>query len=134
MGNGAYVTKYLDKSSQKNTPKGFGRVGRFWGCSRGLVPAPEVITPEVIEAQFENQIDLKTNKIVYAKDHLKFIYRCLRKHHEAKVRFWSQKKLGKKQTFNSPIRRMTGCLLSFGGLIFIQVLEYLITQNPKVPF
>jgi hypothetical protein len=134
MGNGAYVTKYLDKSSQKNVPDGFGKVGRFWGCSRGLVPDPEIIFPETIEAQFENQIDLQTEKIVYAKDHIKFIFRCLRKHHEAKVRYWSKKKTGKKQRFKSPITRVTGCVLAFGGLIFTQALEYLITQNPKVPF
>ena len=134
MGNGAYVTKYLDKSSQKNVPGDFGQVGRFWGCSRGLVPTPEVITPEAIAAQFENQIDPKTNQIVYAKDHLKYIHRCLRKHHEAKVRYWSQKMAGKKQPFKSPITRMTSCLLPFGGLIFTQALEYLIEQNPKVPF
>lgn len=134
MGNGAYTTKYLDKSSQKNVPEGFGKVGRFWGCSRGLVPPPEIFTPERLQSQFEDQIDLDTNKIVYAKDHIKFIFRCLRKHHEAKVRYWSRKLLGKKQPFKSPITRITNCLLPFGGLIFTQALQYLLLHNPKVPF
>lgn len=134
MGNGAYTTKYLDKSSQKNVPEGFGQVGRFWGCNRGLVPDPEIITPENLQAQFEDQIDLETNKIVYAKDHIKFIFRCLRKHHEAKVRYWSKKLIGKKQTFKSQITRITSCLLPFGGPIFAQALQYLLLHNPKVPF
>lgn len=134
MGSGAYTTKYLDKASQKNVPEGFGKVGRFWGASRGLVPDPEIFTPERLESLFENQYESDIDKIIYAKDHIKFIFRCLRKHHEAKVRFLSQQITGKKRSFKSPITRMTGCLLTFGGLIFNQVLQYLLANHPKVPF
>ena len=42
MHSGAYLTKYLDKEAQKAVPEGFEWVGRFWGSSRGLVPAPAV--------------------------------------------------------------------------------------------
>lgn len=46
MGNGNYLTKYLDKQAQKAVPEGFGWAGRWWGSSRGLVPAPVVYEAE----------------------------------------------------------------------------------------
>lgn len=41
-----YLAKYLGKDRQKGVPVGFAKVGRFWGCTRGLVPAPESFTLE----------------------------------------------------------------------------------------
>lgn len=43
MGSGSYLCKYLDKAAQKAVPCGFVGVGRFWGASRDLVGAPDVI-------------------------------------------------------------------------------------------
>jgi hypothetical protein len=34
-----YVTKYAAKQYQKEVPKAFEDVGRFWGCSRNVKPA-----------------------------------------------------------------------------------------------
>jgi hypothetical protein len=43
MKGAGYLRKYMSKEAQKCVPDGFGFVGRFWGASRGLVPAPMVI-------------------------------------------------------------------------------------------
>jgi len=38
-----YLSKYLDKANQKKVPEGFGKPGRMWGASPGLVPTPEKV-------------------------------------------------------------------------------------------
>jgi len=38
MGNAGYLTKYLDKESQKSIPQGFSSFGRFWGNSQDIKP------------------------------------------------------------------------------------------------
>jgi len=43
MKGAGYLRKYMSKEAQKCVPDGFGWVGRFWGCSRGLVPEPTEI-------------------------------------------------------------------------------------------
>lgn len=41
MDNGVYVMKeYAIKHAQKDVPKEFQNVGRFWGCSRSMSPKP----------------------------------------------------------------------------------------------
>ncbi len=39
-GAARYAAKYAAKREQKTVPVGFGGVGRFWGCSRGVKPIP----------------------------------------------------------------------------------------------
>lgn len=36
-----YAVKYAMKMEQKEVPKDYQNVGRFWGCSRAVVPEPE---------------------------------------------------------------------------------------------
>ena len=49
MDNGKYVLKeYVVKHAQKDVPKEFVNVGRFWGCSRGMQPIPTIIEPKSI--------------------------------------------------------------------------------------
>jgi hypothetical protein len=50
MGSGAYVCKYLDKKAQKSVPDAFGWPGRFWGCSRALMPEPCVYDVHEVRA------------------------------------------------------------------------------------
>ena len=50
MGGAGYLCKYLDKAAQKAVPDGFGWVGRFWGCTRGMLEAPDVWSAEEIRA------------------------------------------------------------------------------------
>lgn len=40
MKGAGYLRKYMSKEAQKCVPDGFGWCGRFWGCTRGLVPDP----------------------------------------------------------------------------------------------
>lgn len=49
MNDGKYVMKeYAVKHAQKDVPKEFVNVGRFWGCSRGMQPIPTIIEPKSI--------------------------------------------------------------------------------------
>lgn len=49
MNDGKYVMKeYAVKAAQKDVPKEFVNVGRFWGCSRGMHPIPTIIEPETV--------------------------------------------------------------------------------------
>lgn len=54
MKGAGYLRKYMSKEAQKCVPGGFGWVGRFWGCSRGLVPDPVTIEAEDLTAPIEN--------------------------------------------------------------------------------
>lgn len=38
MNGAGYLRKYMSKEAQKCVPEGFEGVGRFWGCTRDLVP------------------------------------------------------------------------------------------------
>lgn len=42
IGARKYVTKYAAKQYQKDVPKRYSAVGRFWGCSRSVTPKPQV--------------------------------------------------------------------------------------------
>lgn len=48
-----YVVKYASKPEQKVVPEQFENVGRFWGCSRDIPPAPlgTLRKPEITEQQ-----------------------------------------------------------------------------------
>lgn len=37
-----YMVSYMGKESQKQVPESFSNVGRFWGCSRGLVEHEDI--------------------------------------------------------------------------------------------
>lgn len=163
MGNGAYLAnKYLHKENQKYVPDHFNNCGRFWGTSRKLVAPIEVLSVSDIEKQFDSQLDPSTGEIVRPSDHLKFIYRTLRKHHEAKVRFhqkyfqikpihnciasnkpseidikysfWKMREQPKVKRFKSQIIRPFSAMLPFGGYIFPQIMGYLKAQYPLIPF
>ena len=46
MKGAGYLRKYMSKAAQKCVPESFGWVGRFWGCTRGLVPDADFILAE----------------------------------------------------------------------------------------
>jgi len=62
MGNANYLAKYLDKDAQKSIPDGYSNFGRFWGCSRDLVPAPVTVPIDSLSAL--DQVDQDTGEIV----------------------------------------------------------------------
>lgn len=134
MGSGRYVCKYLEKHYQKNVPDSFLSVGRFWGCSRGFVPPAFIESLESINEKVEPQIDLTTGELPQQGCALKFIYRTLRKYHEARVQYFHKLFTGKKRKFRSGIIRFKGSLITNGAIIFKQTMEYLICKNPPLPF
>ena len=64
MGNGAYVAKYLEKANQKFVPEGYTDVGRFWGTSRGLIPAPLYLEAEGMMAGYHGKIHKPVTRAV----------------------------------------------------------------------
>jgi len=67
-----YAVKYAGKMKQKHVPKDFRNVGRFWGCSRAVVPAPEA------EVQCtEDDIRGLLEGWEYAPDEERTLYRVL---------------------------------------------------------
>lgn len=42
-GGARYAVKYACKMRQKVVPKNYQNVGRFWGCSKAVIPRPEAI-------------------------------------------------------------------------------------------
>lgn len=56
-GGARYAVKYACKMRQKVVPVQYQNVGRFWGCSRAVIPRPEAIvrcTEDDIRAQLED--------------------------------------------------------------------------------
>lgn len=84
MGSGSYLTKYLDKEAQKSVPEGFTGVGRFWGCSRDLVPPPVVVESRHLEAMCQESIDKETGEVRTISPE-KYITRVLARWHEKKL-------------------------------------------------
>lgn len=125
MGTGNYLCKYLDKSHQKHIPEGFHSFGRWWGNSRGLVPPPEVMTPEEIEDLFPrvNEETGETGDL----DPVAFLVRTVGRHHE---------KLSRRSWFRHSNK---STLHLTGAAVFRQALAYLQkTQGrydvPPIPF
>ncbi len=54
MKGAGYLRKYMSKEAQKCVPDGFGFVGRFWGCTRDLVPEPIEIPAEDLPVPIED--------------------------------------------------------------------------------
>lgn len=54
MNGAGYLRKYMSKEAQKCVPDGFGWCGRFWGCTRGLVPEPATVEAEDLTAPVQD--------------------------------------------------------------------------------
>jgi hypothetical protein len=163
MGRGNYLAqKYLGKEEQKLIPEHFLSVGRFWGCSCGLAKSIETISIEKLLNEFEIQVNPLTGEYNTPEGHIDFIKKVLRKHHESTVKFhqkytrprksncicigslnpenigkeyrWVVPRGNKVRKFKSQISRDYSALLPTSGPIFVQILEYLKKQYPKVPF
>jgi hypothetical protein len=111
IGSGSYLCKYLDKEAQKEIPEGFRSFGRWWGTSRGLVPEPEIITPDEIEENLP-QVDEETGEIHEEKP-FNFLIRTVGRHHE---------KTHKKSWFRNTAKTSTSLN---GAPVFRKTLEYL---------
>ena len=54
MKTAGYLRKYMSKEAQKSVPADFVGVGRFWGSSRGMVPAPMIVEVTELGAPLED--------------------------------------------------------------------------------
>jgi len=69
-GGAHYAVKYAMKMYQKCVPEGYRNVGRFWGCSRAVIPKPKAIlrcTEDDIRGRLEGwKYEPKEDQDVYA--------------------------------------------------------------------
>lgn len=82
MGSAGYLCKYLDKEAQKAVPIGYTGVGRFWGNTRGLVPAAIEVEMSDIDNAFSYEA---TNYLTGEVEEFKaseYVTRQLCRHHE----------------------------------------------------
>lgn len=125
MGSGSYLTKYLDKEAQKFVPESFFNVGRFWGCSRGLVP-PGLVVDETDLARFDAvQFDPVTGeeKSVCAK---KYVARAICKFHRAKLRQYRR--------VSRAASVPTSYMVAAASGIFWQLFQHLHMMTQYCPF
>lgn len=128
MGTAGYLCKYLDKEHQKQVPQGFIGVGRFWGSSRGLVPAPILVESKDIDAAYSySVVDTVTGEIEEFQA-TEYVTRCLCKHHEKSLRRSPWK--------SSARKRRTSYTLPNGFEIYKQLENYLSKQRKpeSLPF
>jgi hypothetical protein len=81
----SYLTKYLDKQSQKAIPAGFTGCGRFWGNSRGLLAIPTETTPHDLSHLDIETVDEETGEVT-TKTAFGQALRIICKLHEKKLR------------------------------------------------
>lgn len=128
MGSGAYLCKYLDKEHQKAVPEGFTGVGRFWGNSRGLVPAPVIVSAaDLDEAYSYEVVDHETGEVQEFRAS-EYVTRHLCRHHEKSLRRSPWK--------SSARKRPTSYTLPNGAAVFKQLEKWLWKQAPpeQLPF
>lgn len=146
MKKGGYLCKYLEKKEQKNVPNNFENVGRFWGCSRNMVPDPDQWFFSDLEKIVVENTDTITGE-VHGVDIPKLLYRTLRKHHESCARLCGAKSvIWKKKEGSNPLEyypvkvrhksRITKEYLSTvnlpsGGAVVKQVLDWCMKEDIK---
>lgn len=135
MKKGGYLCKYLEKKEQKNVPSRFENVGRFWGCSRNMVPHPDqwfFDDLSDVSVWLQDKITGEAHEVSLTKT----LYRTLRKHHEVTIRN-VRKKLGIKGRKKSRVAKqgLSTVNLPSGGLVARQVLEWFREKTLQVvPF
>lgn len=125
MGKGGYVCKYIEKEEQKHVPPEFMNVGRFWGCSRNMVPSPDQLFFDHLQETFVCGIDKITGE-VHGVSITKLLYRSLRRHHESTIRSCGKKRISRiTKTYLSTVN------LPSGGLVVRQVLDWCMREDLK---
>lgn len=125
MKKGGYLCKYLEKKEQKNVPNNFENVGRFWGCSRNMIPDPDQWFFPVLEKIVVENTDKITGE-VHRINIPKLLYRCLRKHHESTI-----KACGVKRKSRITKQYLSTVNLPSGGVVVRQVLSWCMREDIK---
>lgn len=80
MGKGGYVMKYAQKKEQKDVPENFEDVGRFWGCSRNMIP-------QAFNLDFERMAGICDWSVKAIQN---YFLRALRKYHDGQLERWGK--------------------------------------------
>lgn len=90
MKSAGYLCKYLDKDHQKRVPEGFEGVGRFWGCSRGLIPEGVIVIDQAIDDRF-SYVPWKPSKMI-----LRTVCKSQERKHKKKTKWtnWGRRSKG----------------------------------------
>lgn len=122
MTDGGYLCKYLSKQSQKMVPEGYLNIGRFWGCSRCIIPLPERVKREDIQNAYNHTFEnLRTGEVLEINA-WHYILRTFRKHQKSSWR-------GKRK-FKYPMTTIRK-----GRALYVQIEAYLEKQVGQVlPF
>lgn len=125
MKKGGYLCKYLEKQEQKKVPNNFENVGRFWGCSRNMVPSPDQWFFSDLQKIVIQHTDKVTGEII-GLDIPKLIYRTLRKHHESTIKL-----CGKKRKSRITKEHLSTVNLPSGGAVVRQLLAWCVREDCK---
>lgn len=115
MGSGSYLTKYLDKESQKWVPENYENVGRFWGHSRNLKPHATCMNIEELEQL--SKIEYSTGEFYGGKT---TVLRWLGKY---------QKKKTNGFTYVDKMIQSFSCIMMDGMSAYKQIEEYFYQIN-----
>jgi hypothetical protein len=118
MGSGGYLCKYLDKEAQKVVPEGFGFVGRFWGCTRGLLEKTHMWSSEEVRAMGGQGADVPPSD-THVRDVTATILRTLSEYQKA-----SRRRFGWKG--RTLVEKTTSVLVSGGTAVLWRQLEYML--------
>lgn len=125
MGSAQYLTKYLDKTAQKSIPPDYGWSGRFWGCSRGLVKPPMMVSEEFKDLVY-SFINQTTGEVI-TQDVMIVMTRQIGKLHERRLRKFGRKSRARKTP--------TDYTISCASKAFWQLWEYYYNSSlEEVPF
>ena len=130
MGTGKYLTKYLDKQSQKNVPDGYDFPGRFWGHSRNLKASSQIITAELLA---------KITPYPWSEKAIaQYFRKCLKNYQDNRmknafnvVKLMTPEKAVKRTSrlkYNNPGKTA----VSMGASIFWQLVNYICTTGPDL--
>lgn len=129
MTDSVYAEKYASKRDQKDVPAHYQNVGRFWGCSRGFVPAPVIVEPETAAPWSAGWSPCMIER---------FMERTLRRYHEHCLNRdyrTGQKRKGRRR--RSPITYAAGeqngaFRVPHGAAIVYQLLNYVAEYPPDL--
>jgi len=124
MGAGGYLCKYLGKDQQKQIPEGYGS-GRFWGCSRGIVPEPEKVDLAEVDKCSSVSVNPETGEVETFKAR-EFLLRSLRRYHKSVLRLVGSASQRSKNVLRYSAR------IPNGSVVTRQLLGY--CQAQMVPF
>ena len=131
MSHANYLTKYIEKTAQKQVPTEFESVGRFWGTSRNLEIPVENLQLAGLQGPLVDQV---TGEVIIA-DKPSFLIRQLRRFHESQLRTYRK---GRRKHSRLRNRHLKTVQLSYAAPVVNRLLHWFDQQQyrnkPETPF